>query len=129
MRTPAATAMTMIAQRGPGRGGGCGNGAEMPPRTAPDPARPTVPMHLWGIPQLTREPGDEVRNEPGYSRGAGRGWGAVGAQGVPHLPSLLAGSRQQGWLAHLWGWPLSPRPTAALPSSSEPGVCLGKDSE
>lgn len=76
------------------------------------PLGPPSPHPSQGVPQLTGEPRDEVRNEPRYSRGALRGRGAVGTWGAPHLASLLAGNRQTRWPAPLWGWPLGPRPTA-----------------
>lgn len=56
-----------------------------------------TPTHLLEVPRLTGDPGNEVWNEPGYSRGARRGWGAGGCWGGPHLPALLAWNKWPGW--------------------------------
>lgn len=95
----------------------------MHPWTAAAPTGPAIPTALLGIPQLTGEPGDEVRNEPGYSCGARRGRGAVGVWGAPHLPFLLAWSRAPGWPGHARGRPRGPQPHCPIcPAASAQGL-------
>lgn len=88
--------------------------------TAPHPARPAPGP--FRVPQLTGNPGNEVWNEPGSSRGARGGRGTVGACGMPHLPTLLAWRRWPGRQGHLWGWPLGPCPPPHLPAAAGLGV-------